>query len=187
MDFEANKKYWYHKEDGRTTYIDPAIESDREKMEEEKIRKMKQKKRLYAKRKSNNSDSEDDDSSDDEAEAVEELLREELGGSEESEYDSEDIPLGSTVWKGKDGEESSSSDSDSDSDEDGEQEGETKENEAGEYSVEQNEWPVEEEQTWDETGGYEAAGEANEWEQVYDEASGQWYNFNATTGETSWA
>ena len=46
MDFEANKKYWYHKETGVTRYDDPAKEARKEADAEMLERKIRTKKRL---------------------------------------------------------------------------------------------------------------------------------------------
>ena len=157
-------------------------------------------------------DEEDQESSDEEMEAVEELLREELGGSEESDYDSEDIPLGAKEWKGKGGGEGGGSDSSSgsddsdDSSEDGAKagEGETKEvewNETADYSQQGEydqsaEWGNEYDQSAEsgyevdvngyDDSGYAAEGGGGEWQEVYDEESGTNYWYNNSTGESKW-
>ena len=114
--------------------------------------------------------------------------------SEESDYDSEDIPLGAKMWDGKDGgggssSGSSGSDSDSDEDEDGaevaESQGETKEYEPQEGYGQQEEYGQQD-------GGYdsgyaaETGGGEEGWEQVYDEESGGYYWYNSESGETKW-
>ena len=211
MDFEANKKYWYHKDSGETTYVDPAIAAKKEKETELTKRKIMTKKRMYGKSKQRGDDGEyeeEDESSDEEAEAVDEQLREELGESDESEYDSEDIPLGSEVWKGKGDDDDSSSGSDSD-DSDEEEGGERKVEDGGEYDAAGGgeydagggEYDVAggEEYgaagAWDETAAeYDASAEyagetkdeSTDWEQVWDDGSQAYYYYNSATGETRW-
>ena len=211
MDFEANKKYWYHKETGVTRYDDPAKEARKEADAEMLERKIRTKKRLLrmGRKRGEDEEEEEEESSDEEAAEVEELLREELGGSEESDYDSEDIPLGAETWKGKEGadggDDDSSSGSGSSSEDEGEdgeegeegEEGETKDNgqyaAATEYEASGEQYAAEYAEEWGAesgyaaAGGYEAEGEQKEeWSQEWDDASQAYFWYNAATGESKW-
>ena len=188
MDFDKGKKYWYHLETGEQRTDDPAIEAERERVRDAKKRRAMEVLRLTGRKKrkggGKGGDEEDgasglesdSDSEDEDLEAVNEILREELGGSDSDDsLDSDDIPLGAENWdpdKIKAGQKAAQAAGSSESDDDDDSSGESSsdEDDAGEG------------------GGGESKtdGVAGDWAEYFDEGSQLPYWYSAATGETTW-